>query len=80
MPVKTQTKDGKLVPAQPIPYYKDSRSISVKLWHCLRAIRICFIRNKNAQQKAEDELEKKIDKYMVPVEPYTDDNGKWHTW
>lgn len=73
----TQTKDGKWIPAQPIPYYRDTRSLWRKIIHTIKTIKICFIFDNQLKTQKEDELEVEIDKWMVPVEPYTDINGKW---
>jgi hypothetical protein len=80
MPTETQTKDGKWIPAQPIPYYKDSRPWSLKIWHMLLSFRIDCIQDRNKRHRRRKCFNIMLDMYMVPVEPYTDDNGKWHSW
>jgi hypothetical protein len=50
----TQLKDGRWVPAQPVPFYNDGRPWYVRIWHAL-----LFWRD-------EDEL---IETWWVPVEP-----------
>jgi hypothetical protein len=76
----TQLPDGRWVPAQPLPYYRDTRSFWRKLWHVIRFIHIAFIRDRQKRIEAEDRAEAIMDKWMVPVEPYTDRDGQWHTW
>lgn len=74
----TQLPDGRWVPAQPLPYYRDSRPIYVKIWHTFYVFfAMLFSKDRDA---TEDMLDKKLDKWMVPVEPYTDEAGKWHHW
>jgi len=76
--VMTQLKDGRWVPAQPVPYYRDVRSFWIKVWHSILILSFIFRKNRD---KLNDDLDKKIDKkWMVPVEPYTDKEGKWHTF
>ena len=76
----TKLKDGRWVPAQPIPYYRDTRPVIVKLWHCLLALRGVFVRGAEKQEAYFDRLDKRMDEWMVPVEPYTDENGVWRSW
>lgn len=74
----TQLPDGRWVPAQPLPYYRDVRPVYVKIWHVLLAILTLFRRNR---KKHLELLENKIEKkWLVPVEPYTDEDGKWCRW
>ena len=80
MPVQTQLPDGRWVPAQPMPYYRDSRKWYIKVWHVIRFLQILFIRNKEKRMAAEDKAERIMDKWMMPVEPYTDKEGNWHHW
>jgi hypothetical protein len=76
----TQLKDGRWVPAQPLPYYRDGRNFLVKLWHSLFALKFLILWNKQKADEYEDWLEKKIDAWLVPVEPHTDDDGNWRYW
>ena len=78
MPTQTQLPDGRWVPAQPVPFYRDTRPWYLRLWHCCRAVRIGFIKDRDKRHKLEDDLEKDGDEWMVPVEPYTK-NGKWYS-
>lgn len=80
MPEKTQLPDGRWVPAQPMPYYRDSRSFFRKIWHVIRFLPILFIRNKKKREEMEDKADRTIEKWMVPVEPYKDKSEKWHRW
>jgi hypothetical protein len=69
--IRTRLKDGRWVPAQPIPMYKDSRGYFLRLYHCIwigvkmleALIRIRPLEN------VLDEWEIKLDTYMVPMEP-----------
>jgi hypothetical protein len=74
----TQLPDGRWVPAQPIPYYRDTRPIRVKIWHVIKLLYL-MVRLRNIE-KAGDIIEAEADIWLVPVEPYTDKNGKWHTY
>ena len=78
----TQLPDGRWVPAQPLPFYRDTRSFWIKVWHTIILLKIgLFTWNKKKKEKLWEEFDIKVDeKYMVPVEPYTDKNGKWHRW
>lgn len=69
-----QNKDGRWIPCQPIPYYRDIRPFHVKLWHVLKTL----WHFRSAEKLAK--LDKEMDEWMVPVEPYTDKDGKWHRW
>ena len=52
----TQLPDGRWVPAQPLPFYEDTRPWYVRLYHCLLSVFGWDV----------DEL---IDPYYVPLEP-----------
>jgi hypothetical protein len=76
----SQLPDGRWVPAHSIPYYRDSRPFWVKIGHCCLALRGCFIRDAEQKEAYFDRLEERTDKWMVPVEPYTNKDGKWCHW
>jgi hypothetical protein len=76
--VQTQLSDGRWVPAQPMPYYRDTRSFFRRFWHVIRFFYIPFIKDREKRIAAEDRADRIMEKWMVPVEPYTDKNGNWH--
>ncbi len=76
----TQLPDGRWVPAQPLPYYRDTRSFWRKIWHSIRTIRIICIRDRKKREAADYKLENDMETFMVPVEPHTDEDGKWYSW
>lgn len=96
MPTQTQLPDGRWVPAQPMPYFRDTRPVYVKLWHVVKGLAYLLLtkrglsylvsqpHDRNHRQVVEawhaidDKLEADMDKWSVPVEPYTDEDGKWH--
>jgi hypothetical protein len=57
--IMTQLSDGRWVTAQPLPFYEDTRPWYVRLYHCWLAIR----------GYDEDEVDKLIEPYYVPLEP-----------
>ena len=56
----TRLKDGRWVPAQPLPFYRDGRPWYVRLWHVILI----------ACGKDEDEL---MEPYWIPMEPPYDE-------
>lgn len=54
----TQLPDGRWVPAQPLPFYEDTRPWYVRLYHCFLSI---FY--------DEDKIDALIESYYVPLEP-----------
>jgi hypothetical protein len=56
--IMTQLPDGRWVPAQPLPFCEDTRPWYVRLYHCWLAIR----------GYDEDEIDKLIEPYYVPLE------------
>jgi hypothetical protein len=60
MPEETQLADGRWVPAQPLPYYLDSRPWYVRLWHCVLVI--WYFRD-------EDKADELMEPWWVPEEP-----------
>lgn len=59
----TQTPDGRWVPAQPLPFCKDTRPWYVRIYH--KILVICG--------QDEDEL---MDSWYVPMEPPIEDLNK----
>lgn len=57
--IMTQLPDGRWMPAQPLPFCEDTRPWYVRLYHCCLAIR----------GYDEDEIDKLIEPYYVPLEP-----------
>ncbi len=92
MSTMTQLPNGRWVPAQPLPYYRDTRPVYVKLWHVtkglsylfftMRGLRYLFRETRediDAWHAIDDKLEADRDKWLVP-EPYTYKDGKWHRY
>ena len=61
-----QLPDGRWVRAMSEPYYKDSRPIYVKLWHCLGAIAMAIFADEEVYELWSGKIEQK---WLVPVEP-----------
>jgi hypothetical protein len=83
---KQQLPDGRWVPAIPLPYYKDSRPWYVRVGHVsLVVLSLPLIfwahmsknasKNRERMEKIDDWFDRLQDKWMIPVEPYTDEEG-----
>lgn len=83
MPTMTQLPNGRWVPAQPLPFYRDTRPVYVKLWHVIKGLSYLFFTIRglrylscrtndrkviDAWQSLKDKLEAEMDKWLVPVE------------
>lgn len=93
MPNNTLLPNGRWVPAQPMPYFRDTRPVYVKVWHVVLGLFLLFFtkvgrkylthdgyKAKKDWYAIEDKLERNREKWMVPVEPYTDEDGNWHSY